>query len=264
VVVPGSAGAPASLVCVNNCPAVYADTSPLAPWATITSLNWGGGGSQTVASNQNWGPVPTANAIGYSYDGMLKAAGSAIDYSHATQTQMQNDQGGLQSGYLIDGSDSVALAGIKCDADGTANTGGANYCPFLANQADTSYQWETGPNQWNQYFGAFNGAIPITFDPPKNLAFTVAADGSNIRAANVLKYAGSTFAAAVQRFRRVARRPRFVRRSGHRCSRQLRSTVALDTGIRYPGWRHGHDVGWHVLFDQVPRTGNAAVEDDWR
>jgi hypothetical protein len=190
VVTPGAAGAPSQLVCVNGCPTSYANTTPLTPWADITALTWGGGGSQTIPSSQNWGPVPASNAISYTYDGMLKRAGSAIDYSVASSTQMASFPGGLQSGYLIDGSDAAALASIKCDNTGAANSSGSNYCPWLANQATTSYQWETGPNQWNQYFGAANSAGPISFDPPKNLAFTVTS--SNIRAADVTKFAGST------------------------------------------------------------------------
>lgn len=189
-VAPGSAGAPSQLVCVNGCPTSYANTSPLAPWADITALTWGGGGSQTIPSSQNWGPVLAGNAISYTYDGMLKRGGAAIDYSSATPIQMSSFQGGLQSGYLIDAADAAALDGIRCDNSGAANASGPNYCTWLANQASTSYQWETGPNQWNQYFGAANNAGPISFDPPKNLAF--AATSSNIRAADVTKFAGST------------------------------------------------------------------------
>ena len=59
--------------------------------------------------------------------------------------------------------------------------------PYLVDQAATLYQWETGLNQWNKFFGADG----ITIAPPKSLALTAAATftngspdaGNNIRGA---------------------------------------------------------------------------------
>lgn len=241
MVTPGSADAPTQLLCVNNCPAPYANTTPVVPWLDITSLAWGGGSLQTISSGQNWGPVPVANVLNYTYDGMLKSSGSEIDYSSASQSQMAGFEGGLQSGFMIDPNDAAALASVKCDNSGLASTSGTNYCSWLASQATTSYQWETGPNQWNQYFGASGAAGAITFDPPKTLSFAIAADGSNIHAEDTSKYAGSTLQLQFSGFGELQGIPG--------------SCVDSDTNLQVPC---GQGVRWVPAFDIA--DGSTATE----
>jgi hypothetical protein len=96
---------------------------------------------------------------------------------------MGPDQGGISSGLLVAETD---LAALRCDSNGTPNSTGAYACQSLLNNAAVAYQWETGPNQWSQYFGATG----ITIDPPKSLSFTATND--NIRAANKALYVGNT------------------------------------------------------------------------
>lgn len=146
--------------------------------------------SQTLASNPfkgspSWGPVNTNYGYTYHagmlYDGAFDAA-HAADASGASKSNMGAYQWGLNSGTMVAAAD---LDSIKCDSNGQANTSGTYYCPHLIDQASTTYQWETGPNQWNKFFGASG----ITIDPPKALALNAAAtftsgvpdSGNNIR-----------------------------------------------------------------------------------
>lgn len=109
----------------------------------------------------SWGPV-TPHFTYTFHAGMLNDGTADADASGASKAGMGNNQWGLTSGSMVTDAD---LASIKCDGNGTPNTSGGFYCSSLIEQASTIYQWETGPNQWNQFFGA-NG---ITIDPPKTL-----------------------------------------------------------------------------------------------
>ena len=172
MVAPGASDAPSSLVCLGMCPksgtaltSAFA-SSPAAPFLT-----------------QSWSPVVSGSAKTYTYsDGMLSDGGGNVDGSSISGGLGQY-QGGLTSGSLVSASD---LSSLRCDPDGTPNTSGTHLCPSLVDTAAVSYQWETGPNQWNQYFGASG----ITIDPPKSLAFAVT--GTNIRSANKARYVGNT------------------------------------------------------------------------
>jgi hypothetical protein len=133
---------------------------------------------------QSWAPVLVGSASTYTYSaGMLSDGGGNVDASAISKSAMAMYQGGLTSGSLIASTD---LASASCDANGVPNASGAYLCPGLVDKADVVYQWETGPNQWNQYFGA----VGVTVDPPTQLAFAVT--DSNIRAADKTKYLGST------------------------------------------------------------------------
>ncbi|MDE2593301.1 MAG: hypothetical protein KGL57_03605 [Burkholderiales bacterium] len=118
-----------------------------------------------------WGP--STALFNYTFHaGMLNDGTADADASGASKSGMGGNQWGLNSGSMVANAD---LSGIKCDSNGTPNTSGTYYCPYLIDQATTIYQWETGPNQWNQFFGA-NG---ITIDPPKGLSLTAAATFTN-------------------------------------------------------------------------------------
>lgn len=136
--------------------------------------------SQTLATapfkgTPSWGPVNTSYAytyhVGMVYDGAVGAA-HAADASGSLKSNMGGYQWGLNSGTMVADAD---LASIRCDSNGLANTGGSYFCPHLIDQAETTYQWETGPNQWNKFFGADG----ITIDPPKALSLTAAASFTN-------------------------------------------------------------------------------------
>lgn len=144
------------LNCVNMCP------------KTGTNLV----SSQTLATNPfqdspSWGPV-TAHFAYTFHAGMMSDGSGDADASGALKANMGNNQWGLNSGSLVADAD---LSSIRCDTNGVANTSGGFYCSHLVDKAPTIYQWETGPNQWNKFFGASG----ITIDPPKSLALTAAA-----------------------------------------------------------------------------------------
>jgi len=173
IVAPDAVDTPATLLCVGTCPRSGAllsqafTTQPPQPFTT-----------------QAWAPVPMASVLAYQFSaGMLSNSGGDVDASTFSKDTMGMFQGGMTSGSMVATTD---IASVRCDVNGSANPTGAYLCPNRIDQADVSYQWETGPNAWNQYFGATG----VTIDPPTALAFAVT--GGNIRAADTAKYAGST------------------------------------------------------------------------
>jgi hypothetical protein len=137
-----------------------------------------------------WGPQATDYTYTF-HNGMLMRGGANVDASGASASSMGANQWGLTSGFMVADAD---LTQIQCDSNGTANTSGTSYCGGRMDGVDVIYQWETGPNQWNKYFGA-NG---ITIDPPKALALTAAATFSSGVADTSNNIRGSSEAALTQ------------------------------------------------------------------
>ena len=173
VVTPGASDAPSSLVCLGMCPKAGA--------ALTTAFS---GGSPTPFLSQSWAPVLAGSATSYGYaNGMLTSGGSDVDGSGIPLGSMRQYSGGIVSGSMVSSTD---LSAVSCDVGGAQNPSGAYLCPYLADRADVVYQWETGPNKWNQFFGAAG----VTIDPPKSMSFAVTP--SNIRSANPALFAGNT------------------------------------------------------------------------
>lgn len=211
IVTPGAAGAPSSLVCLGMCP------------------KSGAALSSAFASNppdpflaQSWAPVASGSAKTYAYsDGMLSDGGGNVDGS-TISGGLGPYQGGVNSGSLVASTD---LASLRCDSDGTPNSSGTHLCPSLVDAAAVAYQWETGPNQWNRYFGAAG----ITIDPPKSLAFT--ATNSNIRAANKARYVGNALQLQFSGFGELQGIP------GNCVDSDTNAPVACGQNVRYvPGF----------------------------
>lgn len=128
-----------------------------------------------------WGPSSTNYAYTFQA-GMVNDGSADADASGATKSGMGGNQWGLTSGFMVADAD---LDSIRCNSNGVANTGGDHYCSSLADQLTTIYQWETGPNQWNKYFGASG----VSISPPKTLSLDAVAtftsgnpdNGNNIR-----------------------------------------------------------------------------------
>lgn len=112
-----------------------------------------------------WGPTQTLSSYTFTSGELThdNNSGAAVDATSVAKDDMGNYQWGLTSGNMVSHAD---VASVKCDSDGTTNPSGTYYCPGLVDQAPEIYQWETGPNQWNQYFGA----VGVTIDPPKALS----------------------------------------------------------------------------------------------
>jgi len=140
-----------------------------------------------------WGPTTTLASYTFTAGDLThdNNANAAVDASGVDKGDMRSYQWGLSSGNMVDHAD---INSVKCDSDGTPNTSGTHYCPGLVDQAAVIYQWETGPNQWNQYFGAAG----VTIDPPKSLSlgahYVNGNPGSlnNIRGSAAADYHGNT------------------------------------------------------------------------
>ena len=126
-----------------------------------------------------WGPSSTNYTYTF-HAGMLNDGSADADASAASKAGMGSNQWGLSSGTMVANAD---LNSIKCDNNGATNSSGSYYCSALIEQATTIYQWETGPNQWNKFFGA-NG---VTISPPKLMTLNAVHTPSNTSGLNNIK-----------------------------------------------------------------------------
>ena len=160
------------LHCVSNCPK--------------TGTNLVSGATLNVSPYKDsgvWGPSASQYAYTY-HQGMLNDGSADADASGATKSGMGSQQWGLNSGSMVADAD---LNSVKCDSNGTPNSGGSFYCSALIDQATTIYQWETGPNAWNKFFGASG----ITIDPPKTLTLSAVHTSGNTGGLNNIKGASA-------------------------------------------------------------------------
>ncbi len=159
-----------SLICISEClgdtlqmNSAIGQTGDADPYLTV--------GSNT----RNWGPVPVNAAITYTFDanGMMVYQGGDVDASGLTVSG--SNRWGLRSPTLVPDS-----AGIKCDSNG-GNSATTHYCPQLIQSANVTYEWETGPNNWNKaaYLAPSGGSV-ISFDPPKRLVATLSTSNSTL------------------------------------------------------------------------------------
>jgi hypothetical protein len=169
---------PATLYCVNNCMSA----------ASLQSFFSQGSSdpSPYVAATYNaWNP--TSTVVSYSANAAtatLDIGSQAAVFSDATAYQQNPQyQGGVRSGPLV-----ANLADIEC------STGSGTYCSYKANDLDTYYVWETGPNNWNQFAGLVDGSNQfVQFDPPMQLTYNVpvgVAYGQYAGKSIVLQYGG--------------------------------------------------------------------------
>jgi len=217
IVAPDASDAPSSLVCLNNCVkgdlAAAFQTQPPQPF-----------------DNQSWAPVLVGSATSYSYSGgMLSRGANAVDGSSLSKDSLGPFGGGLTSGSLVAAD---ALSELRCDANGQANASGNYLCPGLVDKAAVSYQWETGPNQWNQYFGAAG----VSIDPPLQLSFAPGVD--TIRAADKTRFLGTTLQLQFSGFGELQGIPG--------------NCVNPDTNATVPC---GQDVRWVPAFDILDGAG---------
>lgn len=162
------------LNCVTMCPKTGSNlVSDVGSPAVATLAN------APFKDSGSWGPASAHFSYTF-HAGMLNDGTADADASGASKSAMGGNQWGLNSGSMVADAD---LPNIKCDANGTANTSGGFYCSYLIEQTDVIYQWETGPNQWNQFFGA-NG---VTIDPPKTLTLDAVHVNGNPGGANNIK-----------------------------------------------------------------------------
>jgi hypothetical protein len=172
---------PAALYCVRDCP-------------TAASMAAFFGGLQTSSpfagsSANNFQPTLAANVIVYTGDAanaLLRDVSSAPVVVDASREQLEGNpqlRNGVRTGKLF-----VNLADAECDA------GSSTYCEWRVNNLDVYYQWETGPNQYNQFAAVkdSNGQF-VNLDPPLQVDFQVpqgAVYGQYAGQSIVLQYGG--------------------------------------------------------------------------
>jgi hypothetical protein len=172
---------PAALHCVRDCP-------------TAASMSAFFGNGQTsspfvAASANNYQPTPLSNVVGYTGDApnamLLDAASTPVvlDVDAEALGNSPMFRSGVRSGKLF-----ANLADAEC------SLGSGTYCEWRVNNLDVYYQWETGPNQFNQFAAVKDstGAF-VNLDPPLQVNFQVpqsAAYGQYAGQNIVLQYGG--------------------------------------------------------------------------
>jgi hypothetical protein len=172
---------PPNLYCLRDCPTAASIAAYFAPGSIAQSPFAG-------VSFNNWNPVQPADVLSYTADG---SAALLRDGSAAAVTFLDRDalashpqyQGGVRTGRLFTG-----LSAAVCANDNT------RYCDNQVELMDEYYQWETGPNQWNQFAAVKDGSGAIVrFDAPLQVTYSVpvgAAYGAYAGKTIVLQYGG--------------------------------------------------------------------------
>jgi len=171
---------PQTLYCLRDCPTAATMSSFFSPGSTDAS--------PFLANTFNhWGPMDPSGVVGYTTDAtsalLRDGAGTAVTFTNREALQSRPQfQWGVRTGRLF-----TSLEGARCD-DGT------NYCDHKVEQMETYYQWETGPNQWNQFAALRNGSgAVVTFQAPLQVSYNVptgAAYGAYAGKSIVLQYGG--------------------------------------------------------------------------
>jgi hypothetical protein len=139
-------------------------------------------------SVNNWQPTAAAGVVSYTADvsnAVLRdAANAAVSFTDAAALQVRPQyQWGVRTGRLF-----ASLSDAQCLNDAT------HYCDSQVDQLDIYYQWETGPNQWNQFAAVKDstGAV-VNFDAPLQVSYSVPSDaryGQYAGKSIVLQYGG--------------------------------------------------------------------------
>jgi hypothetical protein len=172
---------PAALHCVRDCPTA----------ASMAAYFSQSGSQSPFAGNSanNFQPTLAANLISYTTDAanalLLDGAATAV-VLEADPEQLQDSQqfrNGLRTGKLF-----ANLTDAECDL------GSGTYCEWRINNLDVYYQWETGPNPYNQFAAVKNSSGEfVNLDAPLQVNFAVpqgAAYGAYAGKSIVLQYGG--------------------------------------------------------------------------
>lgn len=172
---------PASLYCLRECPTA----------ATIAGYfaNGSSTASPFVPSTfNNWQPTDPGAVVAYTTDAnaalLRDGANAAVTFTdrEALLSRPQY-QSGLRTGKLF-----TSLAGVQCSQDTS------RYCDQRVDELDVYYQWETGPNPFNQFAALKDsGGTVVAFDAPLQVTYGVpsgAAYGPYAGKSIVLQYGG--------------------------------------------------------------------------
>ncbi len=172
---------PSNLYCLRECPTAASIQSFFGPDSSAAS--------PFVASTfNNWNPTSSDGVVSYTMDSqaaLLKdATSTAVTFTDREALQMRPQyQWGVRTGRLF-----TTLSDAACTQDPS------RYCDNKVDELATYYQWETGPNQWNQFAAVKNaqGSI-VAFDAPLQVTYTVpsgAKYGQYAGTSIVLQYGG--------------------------------------------------------------------------
>lgn len=178
---------PATLYCVQNCP-----TSASLEAYFASSSNDPSASPYASPSFNNWNPTPLNAVVQYGTNAgtvaLMGGDGSTADvtFTNAAAYQQHPQYSfGVTSGRLFENLDDAA-----CDLAG----GGTGYCDWKVNSAEVYYQWQTGPNSWNQFAAVKDsGGDVVAFDAPLQLNYQVpdaARYGEYRNTSIVLQYGG--------------------------------------------------------------------------
>jgi hypothetical protein len=161
-VVPGSAGEPTALYCLNQCPTQ----------ASLAAFPGGGSSASPFDPNtaQQWFSAPdAAHTVTYSFAaaGLMQNSASMVVTQYPSGSMYA--QNGVMTGRLFD----TAFNSANCPAGMPGLNPGVTVCE-PANPS-VYYTWQTGTNQWNQSLWltkASDGSV-VQLDPPQNVPYTV-------------------------------------------------------------------------------------------
>lgn len=172
---------PANLHCLRDCPTAASIAAYFAQGSNAQSPFAGN-------SFNNWSPVQPSDVLSYTTDSnaalLRDANAAALTFTdrEALASRPQY-QWGVRTGRLF-----TDLASAVCANDNT------RYCDNQVELMDVYYQWETGPNQWNQFAAVKdNGGTIVQFDAPLQVSYSVpagAAYGAYAGKTIVLQYGG--------------------------------------------------------------------------
>lgn len=173
---------PATLHCVRDCPTAASMAAYFAPGSVATS-------PFAAGTANNYQPTPGGTVVHYGSDAanavLLDGAAQPVVVGVDANTLQQYPMfmNGVRSGKLF-----VNLTDAECDV------GSGTYCEWMVNNLDVYYQWETGPNNYNQFAAVkdANGDF-VTFEAPLQVNFHVpsgAAYGQYAGQSIVLQYGG--------------------------------------------------------------------------
>jgi hypothetical protein len=158
-----------SLECLSNCPTASAIASLTnnpsgSPFKTGTNTQWGAG---TVRQTYSFG------ASGFIDDTQTLVSGSNLP----TSGMWQN---GLTTGRLYEtGTQSSSLVtGNSC----YQNTNGVTNAYCEPSNPTTYYQYQTGPQMWNNSYWLTNAGTVVQFDAPINISYAVPATSAGKQA----------------------------------------------------------------------------------
>jgi hypothetical protein len=155
---------PATLYCLRDCPTAGTISAYFTSGSTATS--------PFVDSTYNqWMPQAAGSQVTYTMDGsnavMRDSTNAAVTFTDANALASRPQyQWGVRTGRLF-----TNLASAQCGGDAS------HLCEYKINELDVYYQWETGPNQWNQFAAVKDstGAI-VNFDAPLQVSWGVPSD----------------------------------------------------------------------------------------